>query len=108
MAPTPTQARMGAHKSWARTEDRAARTAPARAARQAKFELEVDPEGRLSPGERAIRADHARKAFYASMQTRSAEVRRARRLAAEVRVSGSDSPSAPVVGQPRGDLEAAS
>lgn len=81
MAPTSAQARMGVHKSWAQTEDRAARTAPARAARQAKFEQQVDPDGRLTPQERSIRADHARKAHYTAMSIRSAQVRRARKAA---------------------------
>ncbi len=81
MAPTSAQARMGVHKSWANTPDRAARTAPARAARQAKFEQQVDPEGRLDPAERAIRAEHARRAHYLAMSIRSAEVRRARKIA---------------------------
>lgn len=56
--------RIGAHESWARTPDRSARTAPARAAAMARFEQQVDPDGVLSPGERAVRAEHARKAHF--------------------------------------------
>jgi hypothetical protein len=41
------QSRMGAHKSWAQTENRSARTLPARLALLAKFEKQVDPDGRL-------------------------------------------------------------
>lgn len=55
--------RIGAHESWARTEDRSARTAPARAAAMERFEKQVDPDGVLPPRERAIRAEHARKAY---------------------------------------------
>jgi len=54
--------RLGAHLSWARTADRAARTRPARRAFLAKFEAEEDPDGVLSQAERAIRAEHAMKA----------------------------------------------
>lgn len=82
MAPTSAQARMAVHKSWANTADRRARTAPARAARQAKFEQQVDPDGKLSPAERAIRAEHARKAHYTALSLRAAEVRRSKKLAA--------------------------
>src|SRR6266516_1250844 len=54
--------RLGAHVSWARTPDRAARTRPARQAFLARFEAEVDPDGVLSAEERAVRAEHAMKA----------------------------------------------
>lgn len=58
-------ARQAAHASWAQTEDRTARSAPGRIAADARFEKQVDPEGRLSPAERAKRAASARAAFYA-------------------------------------------
>lgn len=74
--------RIGAHESWARTVDRAARTAPARAAFLARFEHEVDPHGLLSPQERARRADHARQAHFARMARKSALARRSRKGAA--------------------------
>lgn len=69
-------ARLAAHESWARTENRSARTAKARAALQAKFELEVDPDGSLPPAERARRAEHARKAYYTRLALKSAKARR--------------------------------
>ena len=69
-------AKIAAHESWARTPDRAARTAPARAALMAKFEAQVDPEGTLSPAERAVRAEHARKAHFARLALKSAQSRR--------------------------------
>ncbi|QWC85537.1 hypothetical protein KLP28_01775 [Nocardioidaceae bacterium] len=64
--------RIGAHASWAATPDRAARTAPARAALDQKFldEAGGDP----------VRAAHLRKAYYARLALKSAQARRARRL----------------------------
>lgn len=69
-------ARLAAHESWARTENRSARTAKARAALLAKFEQEVDPRGILSSEERARRAEHARKAYYTRLALKSAKARR--------------------------------
>jgi hypothetical protein len=71
-------ARLGAYESWARTEDRTARTANGRKAFLDKFERQVDPECKLTPSERARRAEFARKAFYTRLAMRSAEVRQAR------------------------------
>lgn len=82
---TPTERRLhasiAAHESWAHTPDRAARTAPGRAALMAKFEREVDPDGTLPAEERARRAEHARKAYFQRLALKSA---RARRRAAEL------------------------
>jgi hypothetical protein len=50
-------------------------TAPGRAAFRSKFEREVDPNGELDPVERAKRADCARRAFYARIALKSAQVR---------------------------------
>ncbi|MEV6388907.1 hypothetical protein [Nocardia xishanensis] len=72
------QARIAAHESWARTSDRAARTAKAREAMQSKFDRLVDPDGLLSPEERAYRAEHARRAHYTRLALKSAQVRRQR------------------------------
>ena len=69
-------AKLAAHESWARTTNRSARTAKARAALQAKFELEVDPDGSLPPAERVRRAEHARKAYYTRLALKSAKARR--------------------------------
>jgi hypothetical protein len=80
MAPTSTEARMGAHRSWARTEDRSARTAPARAAFLTRFEKQVDPDGVLPVAERLRRAESARRAFYLELAAKSAKSR-ARRVA---------------------------
>ncbi|MEU7633846.1 hypothetical protein AB0C34_28360 [Nocardia sp. NPDC049220] len=70
------QARIAAYESWAKTSDRAARTAKARAAMASRFDRLVDPDGLLSPEERAYRADQARKAHYTRLALRSAQARR--------------------------------
>lgn len=56
------QASMAVHEMWARCDDRVERTAKARRGFNRKFEDEVDPDRVLPAAERAIRADHARKA----------------------------------------------
>ena len=58
---------IAAHESWANTPDRSARTAPARAALDAKFleQAEGDP----------IRAEHLRKAHFARLALKSAQPR---------------------------------
>lgn len=66
---------IGAHESWARTEDRTARTAPARQAFDKRFELEVDPDNLLTPEDRAIRAGHLRKAYFQRLALASAKAR---------------------------------
>ena len=76
-------AQAAAHTSWAHTPDRNARTAKARAALMAKFELEVDPTGVLPPQERAKRAESARKAYFLRLALTSARARRARTVVAE-------------------------
>lgn len=73
------RARLGAHTSWANTTDPAARTAAGRKAALERFEKEVDPDGVLPPEERARRAEHAKKAFYARIQLASANKRAARK-----------------------------
>ncbi len=69
-------ARLATHGSWAKTTDPSARTAPARRALLDRFERQVDPDGVLSPDERARRAGHARKAYFARLALRSAQARR--------------------------------
>ena len=59
---------IGAHESWARTPDRAARTANARAALEKKF---LDEAG----GDPA-RAHHLRKAYFQRLALKSAQSRR--------------------------------
>lgn len=64
------RARIAAHESWAATTDRSARTAPARAALDAKFLAEADGD--------PVRADHLRKAHFARLALKSAQARRRR------------------------------
>jgi hypothetical protein len=79
---TPAQrtlrAKVAAHTSWANTSDRAARTAAARKAAHDRFAHQVDPEGVLSPEERARRAENARKAYFSRLALLSAQARQAR------------------------------
>lgn len=60
--------RAGAHKSWANTTNRAKRTAPARAALDAKFLAQA--------GGDAQRAEHLRKSHFAALALKSAQARR--------------------------------
>ena len=60
--------KIGAHESWARTKDRTARTAKARAALEAKFLAEA--------GNDAVKAGHLRAAYYARLAFASAQARR--------------------------------
>lgn len=71
-------ARIASHVSWSKTEDRAARTAPANRAFMARFEKQVDPDGVLSPEERAKRAESAKKAYFLQLGRKSAKVRAAK------------------------------
>ena len=50
-------------------------TTAARSAFLNRFEREVDPDGVLSPAERAKRADHARKAYMTKLAYKSAKAR---------------------------------
>jgi hypothetical protein len=72
--------RLGAYVSWAKTEDRAARTAAARRALMDRFENEVDPEGTLTVQERAKRAEFARKAYFQRLAIKSAAARQRRKM----------------------------
>lgn len=72
-------ARLGAHESWARTPDRSARTAPARAGLLARFEREA--RERLGPdaSDRAVAdaAESARKAYYSRLSAAGVKARKA-------------------------------
>jgi hypothetical protein len=81
---TPTSARrgrLGAYTRWANADaqERFAAGYPMRQGLQAKFEREVDPEGKLSPQERAKRAEYARRAQMQRMALKSAKARRRRK-----------------------------
>ena len=75
------RARAAAHQSWANTADPSARTEPGRRAALERFEREVDPDGTLPPEERARRAAHARKAYFARLALKSAQARRRKKAA---------------------------
>ena len=68
-------ASIAAHESWASTEDRSARTAPARRALDAKFleQAEGDPK----------RAESLRSAYFKRLALKSAQSRRRAREASE-------------------------
>lgn len=70
------RARIAAHTSWANTPDPAARTSRGTQALLAKFEHQVDPDGTLTPAERARRAEHARRAYFQRLAYKSAVARR--------------------------------
>ena len=61
---------IGAHKSWGQTEDRSARTAPAREAFEDKFLVEADGDPK--------RAESLRRAYFAELALKSAQARRRR------------------------------
>lgn len=71
--------RIGAYTRWANTDDRYMATRAMREGFYAKFERDVDPEGKLTPEERAKRAEYARKAHMQRMALKSAQARRKRR-----------------------------
>lgn len=73
------RARVASHASWANTPDVHARTQPARDAFLARFEDKVDPDRVLEPGERARRAESARRAYFGSLALKSAKARAAKR-----------------------------
>lgn len=67
---------IAAHESWARTTDRSARTAPARAAQDQKFLDQADGD--------PVRAQHLRVAHFKRLALKSAKARRAiKELSAE-------------------------
>ena len=70
MATKNINARIAAEISWARTQDRSARTRPAREAFLRKFEDQVDPDRKLPPDERARRANHALRAHMLRLRKR--------------------------------------
>lgn len=73
------RARLAAHTLHA-THDSRELTASARAAFLGRFEREADPEGVLEPAERARRAEHLRKAFFARLALKSAQARRKKKV----------------------------
>lgn len=78
------RARIAVNTSWARTTDRAARTANgtnASPARLSYWEKRVDPDGVMDEQTRAKAAENARTAHYQRMAYRAAQARRAKKSA---------------------------
>lgn len=75
---TTLRGRLGAYALHASHDPRET-TRHGRAAFLKKFEDEVDPEGVLSPEERARRAQYARRAYFVRLAMASAKARRARK-----------------------------
>src|SRR5262249_13686311 len=69
-------ARIGAHTSWANTVDRSRRTAPARQGFMKRFEDQVDPERKLSPHERQLRAQSAMRAYMGQLSKKGKQARK--------------------------------
>ena len=67
------RASIAAHESWAKTSDRAARTAPARRALEERFLREAGGDER--------RAEHLRRAHFQRLALKSAQDRRRAREA---------------------------
>jgi hypothetical protein len=72
-------ASIAAHTRWARTADRTAATAPARAAAADRWLRQVDPDGVLDPVERVQRAESLKSAHFRRLALASAQARRRRR-----------------------------
>lgn len=75
------EASAAAHTSWSKTTDRAARTEAARQAQIDAFEVQVDPERRMSASDRAKAVQNARQARWAHMRANSIKTRTAQKLA---------------------------
>ena len=72
------RARLAAYAMHAQHDTRQT-SANGRAAFLARFEREVDPDGRLDPEERARRAEQARRAYFARLSLAAAKARRVKR-----------------------------
>jgi hypothetical protein len=83
---TPEQRRLRASAAsqsrWAMEPDRRVAMEPAKRGFRARFERQVDPDGTLSPQERAVRTDMAIKAHMASLALKSSRSRQRKRKAA--------------------------
>lgn len=103
--------RIAANERWAHTDDRTAATAPARAALDARFEAEVDPDGKLDPDERARRVASKRRAYFGRLALLSAQSRRRaaeeRTAAASRRITGDARRAADELRRTADDIEAA-
>lgn len=73
------RARIAAHTRWGKTPDRTAATEAARRGLLAKFEREADPDGVMSPADRAAAAENLRRAHYLRMAAARAAAAKKRR-----------------------------
>lgn len=79
-----TASRIANHTRWAHEGDRAAATAPARAAFDRRFEDEVDPDHSIrvsDPAGFAKRVGNAKSAYFTRLAQKSAETRAAKKSA---------------------------
>ena len=85
---------LAVYSSWAKTEDRAARTQPGQqAANVTRFENQVDPDRKLPPEVRAQMVASARQAHLKRIALASAKARRLRAQAKqEQKLAGGDGP----------------
>lgn len=67
--------RIAAHARWSRDGDRVGQAKKAQAGLLAKFEREVDPDGKLSPKERRRRAENARAGYMAQLSFLASKAR---------------------------------
>jgi hypothetical protein len=80
---------MAAHAMHA-AHDARVTTANGRAAFLARFEREVDPDGRLDPEERRRRVEQARRAYFTRLALASAKARRVKRATLPKRPEGGE------------------
>jgi hypothetical protein len=81
------RARLAAYAMHAQHDPRET-TANGRAAFLARFEREVDPDGRLDPAERRRRADLARRVYFARLSLDAVKARQAKRARQDKRPQG--------------------
>jgi hypothetical protein len=67
---------IAANTRWSTVQNRSAATAPARKAFEKSFDQLVDPEGVLTPSERAKLVENARRAHFQKLALKSAQSRR--------------------------------
>lgn len=100
--------RLGAYRRWSKVADRAAALAPARDGFLAKLEREVDPDGVMTPKQRAAAAEAARRAHMAFVAQRSRQVRQARKKRQAKGAAGADRADPPAGESPASESPSAS
>lgn len=74
-------AKIAANTRWGKVVDRRAATAPATRAWHARFEQLADPDGVMTPEQRAKAAESLKRAHFQRMALKSAQVRARRKPA---------------------------